>query len=136
MFLFCHRKVMFDFFGLHSKLSCDNVFIYGFWSLPFWKNPPSFFSSTCVGQLSWAKDHFPMFCMCWMQALYLSNLKVLKIHFMTIKVVRMVKSGLAYTNVYHRSCKRLNLFPQSSTLPTGFKPRFFMVFQDGSLQHD
>ena len=72
------------------------MFLYGFWSLPFWKNPPSLFSSTCVGQLSWAKDHFPMFCMCWMQALYLSNLKVLKIHFMTIKVVRRVKSGLAY----------------------------------------
>lgn len=96
MFLFCHRKIMFDFCGLHSKLTCDHVFIYGFWSLSFWKNPPSLFSSTCVGQLSWAKDHFPMFCMCWMQALYLSKLKVLKIHFMTIKVVRRVKSGLVY----------------------------------------
>lgn len=133
MFLFCHRKIMFDSCGLHSKLSCDNVCIYGFWSLSFWKNAPSLFSSTCVDQLSWAKEHVPIFRMCWMQALYRSKLKDLKIHFMTIKVVRMVKSGLAYTNVYHCSCKRLNLFPQSSTLPTGVQPP---VFQDGSLQHD
>ena len=120
-FKFCHRKIMFDFFGLHSKLSCDNVFIYGFWSLSFWKNPPSLFSSTCVGQLSWAEA-------CWMQALHRSKLKVLKIHFMKIKVVTDGQIRISLYQCLSSLLQKVESFPLKFHVANRLQlPRFFRM---------